>query len=185
MPPLFSRADPQGGTALLLTSHSSLCRHCTAPSRTRSCSGPCKYPCRGCCCMVLGGQRVHPAPEATQAMMLQGRFPCEDEDRRGSLGWVGLGCRQCTPGCPQHCRGGRFSSMLGESHLRPASCSFGMGLCLGGCAQGGLSITASGGAVAVPGPHRVPAPSPTAAIPSSRSGSACAAGINQRGATQC
>lgn len=39
--------------------------------------------------------------------------------------------------------------------------------------------------MAVPGPHRVPAPSPTAAIPSSRSGSACAAGINQRGATQC
>lgn len=39
------------------------------------------------------------------------------------------------------------------------------------------------GTVAVPGPRTVPAPSPTAAISSSRSGSARAAGINQPGGT--
>uniref|UniRef100_A0A8D0KWG4 Pleckstrin and Sec7 domain containing n=1 Tax=Strix occidentalis caurina TaxID=311401 RepID=A0A8D0KWG4_STROC len=70
--------------------------------------------------------------------------------------------------------------MLGESCLRPDLCGFGVSLCLGGRAWGGNGQAGGwGGGVAVPGPRRVPAPSPTAAISSSRSGSARAAGINQ------
>lgn len=94
----------------------------------------------------------------------------------GELRW------QCTPGCPQHLDGDPFPGVLGDGCLRPASRSFGVVSCLGGHARGG-SGPALGGTVATPGPCRVPAPSPTAAISSSRSGSARAAGINQPGGT--
>jgi len=81
----------------------------------------------------------------------------------------------CLPSAPQW--GPPPGTLLKGGSPAPRSC--GVASWLSGRARGGSGRLR--GSVAVPGPIGVPAPSPTAAIPSSGSGSARAAGINQPG----
>lgn len=194
-PPYALKQSLGAGTTLLLTPSSFLCRHCTAPSRTRSCSGPCEYPSGRCCCPARGGQRRHRAgagvsslllcslqsitlpQKPSSAEMLQSRCSCEDVGKTGRSGCSGdAGNVPCLPLAPPW---GHLPRHAAGGTLRPAPHGFGVASWLGGRVQIGSGQAM--GDVAVPRPRGVPAPSPTAAISSSRSGSARAAGINQPG----